>query len=77
MRLSDKLQDFLVNGPNMWGPQYETIQQAYRLAKRYEDAPVGRVDMAVAQDAVVVDELADTYPLLKQRVRLVVEGGEG
>jgi hypothetical protein len=51
-------------------------REAAALAKRYEDAPTGHVDMACARDAVVVDELTETYPLLKQRVRIILDNQE-
>lgn len=85
MRLSDKLQDFLVNGPNMWGPQYETIQQAYRLAKRYEDAATGECVEAGSMPGLegdpfvgiiiesTPDELKKGPAIVYKRVRIVLD----
>lgn len=71
-KLSERLWVMRVSLENLTDDELATFDEAIEKAKRYEDAPVAYVLEAEGETFIPV-----AHKYVVQRVRLVVEGGEG
>lgn len=71
-KLSERLERFEFSD-ELGNGDFSVIIEAAAIVRAVEDAPVGRVDMLCAKDAVLIDELPEyfVYRINKQRVKLV------
>jgi hypothetical protein len=72
VKLSERLEVF-VRG-QCTDPQLRTaLEDAWRLAKRYEDAPVGELLDSMERSSIVNWCDAPTFPISGQRVRILLD----